>query len=488
MHFKNALLAIAFIMLSTIAFIAPSQAKELTVDQIFDNKAFKSERSKSASWLKDGSGYSLIEKSDTVKDGFDANLYDPATGKKTTLIKAEDLIPTGTDKPLKIEDFTWSDDGSLALIYTNSLKVWRYKTQGDYWILNRETKALHKVGKKSLASSLMFAKFSPDGTKIAYVQKIPAKNGKAIHDIYVEGVDGKKRKRLTKDGSMTIFNGTFDWVYEEELSLRDGFRWSPDSKKIAYWQLDSSKVRDFTMINNTDAKDNYPTLHTFSYPKVGETNSAARIGVVSARGGKTKWMNIPGDKRNHYLAWMEWAANSTEIAVQQLNRRQNTNRLFYANAKSGKATNIFTDKDDAWLNPVTDFTWLNDGAEFLWVSEAGGWRQILRVSRDGKTVKNITPGAFDVTRIRRIDTKGGYVYFDASPTDPQRMYLYRVAIDGSSKAERLTPQDQIGIHSYQISHDGKWAFHSWSNRSKVSTKHMVSLPDHKKLNTISGFW
>ncbi len=451
-----------------------TNAGELSLNRLYVSKDFESDWFGGTRWLKDGSGYTIIEKSEAVEDGRDVVRYNPETGAKEILISASQLIPEGEEKPISVSDFTWSDDGKIALIYTNTKRVWRRNTQGDYWTLSLEDGKLKQVGANFPASSLMFAKFSPDGSKVAYVQK----TGRKIHDIYVEEIENGKQTRLTNDGSETIINGTFDWAYEEEFGLRDGFRWSPDGTKIAYWQLDASGVRDFTLINNTD--ENYPQLTTYSYPKVGETNSAAKVGVVSIDGGDTTWMNIDGNPRMNYIAYLEWADNSDEVIVQQLNRRQNTNNMILANASTGNSKTVMTDNDDAWLDVVTDFRWLNDGKEFLWVSEKDGWRQIYRISRDGKSSKKITDGAYDVVRINRIDTEGGFIYFNASPDDPQRMYLYRIAIDGNSPAERLTPADQKGSHSYTVSFDGQYAFHRWSNRDKPLAIDLVRLPDHSQ--------
>ena len=174
----------------------------------------------------------------------------------------------------------------------------------------------------------MFAKFSPDGQRAGYVRE---------NNIYVENLSGdSKITKLTTDGSRYIVNGTFDWVYEEELFCRDGFRWSPDSKQIAYWQLNSEGVKEMTLLNNTAAL--YPVLTTFPYPKAGETNSAARVGVVDANGGPTRWIEVPGDPRNNYLPRMEWAASSDELVIQQLNRRQDTNTVMIADARTRQST------------------------------------------------------------------------------------------------------------------------------------------------------
>ena len=207
-------------------------------------------------------------------------------------------------------------------MFTNTERVWRLNTRGDYWVLDIGSGALRKIGAAAPESSLMFAKFSPDATRVAYVRG---------NNIYVEQIEGGSVTALTKDGSETTINGTSDWVNEEELGIRDGFRWSPDGTRIAYWQFDTTTVGIFSLINDTDAL--YPVVTRIPYPKAGTTNSAVRIGVVAASGGSTNWMATPGDPRNTYLARLEWVDAQT-LGIQQLNRLQNQNDFLLAEART----------------------------------------------------------------------------------------------------------------------------------------------------------
>lgn len=447
----------------------------LTVDRIFNSRDFSGQWFGPARWIDNDKGYTTLESSKEFKGARDIIKYNPETGEREVLVDAKHLIPEGEKEPLGIADYDWSADGKKLLVYTNTARVWRRNTKGDYWVADLDTWKMQKMGgKEAKPSTLMFAKFSPDSKKVAYVRE---------NNVYSEDIVTGKITQLTFDGTDKIINGTFDWVYEEELSDRDGFRWSPDSKSIAYWHLDSNPVPIFYLINNTDSL--YPTLKPIPYPKVGQENSFCKVGVVSASGGETTWMNVPGDPQNHYIARMEWADNSDELVIQQLNRQQNTDLLMMCNAKTGDVKTVLTEKDDAWVDVMDDFMWLNNGKEFTWVSERDGWRHIYIFSRDGKNMRLVTPESFDVISIEKIDEKGGYIYFIASPDNAGQRFLYRVNLNGTPKEERLTPQSLAGTNSYQISATSKYAFHTYSNFETPNTIDLISLPDHKTIRVMA---
>lgn len=467
---KKYLLPLILILMSTSLLAQDGDLGILTLNRIFASREFSSERFGPARWLEDGSGYTTLERND--KGGRDIVRYVPGKDSREILVPAERLIPSGDDKPLAIANYIWSEQGDKLLIFTNTARVWRQNTRGDYWVLNLKNWDLKKLGGDAEPSTLMFAKFSPDGGRVAYVIK---------NNIYVEDLSGRGITQLTFDGSDTIINGTFDWVYEEEFGDRDGFRWSPDGKYIAYWRLDASGVGIFSMINNTDSL--YPRVIQFQYPKVGTTNSSCRVGVVPAAGGATVWMQVPGDTRDNYIARMEWAANSKELMIQHLNRYQNRNEIMFCDAKRGKVRTVFTDKDDAWTEVCDDVRWLKDKRYFTWVSEQDGWRHVYLIDRETGKSRLVTPGNYDVISVECIDVNGGYIYFIASPDNPTQRYLYRVRLKGGSP-QRLTPTDMPGQHSYQISPDGRWAIHSYSSANRVPQTGLVSLPRHKRLSLL----
>jgi len=444
----------------------------LNLEDIYKNRKYGQQGYGQVRWMKDSKGYSTIE-SNREKGHADIVRYDAATGEKSILIPSVRLIPAGRTTPLTVSDYIWSEDNSKLLVFTNTRRVWRYNTRGDYWVLDLASGKLQQLGKNIERSTIMFAKFSPDASRVAYVSK---------QNIYVEDLATGEVRQLTTDGGGDIINGTFDWVYEEELDCRDGFRWSPDGKYIAYWQSDTKGTGVFYMINNVDSVYSVPI--PLPYPKAGTTNSAVKVGVIPLGGGGTKWFDIPGDPRNNYLARMDFIPNSNEVMIQQLNRRQNENRVWTGNVETMQLTNIFTDIDEAFLDIHDNIMWLENEKYFTWTSERDGWLHLYKVSRDGKQTDLVTKGAFDVISISCIDPKGGYVYYIASPDNPTEKYLYRSRLSGKGEAERVTSAEMKGSHSYQVSADAKWAIHSFNNVTIPARISVVSLPAHKEVRNL----
>ena len=450
-----------------------------TLDEVVYGGLIKVEGGSSVNWLSDGEHYS--KKVKNPKGGFDIVSYEASSGNKKNssdegkvLIPASMLVKPGTSDTLSVRSFTFDSSHNQVLIYTNTRRVWRYDTRGDYWVLNMKSGRLTQLGANLPESSLMFAKFSPDGSRVAYVSK---------NNIYVENIADNKITRITNDGSSTIVNGTFDWVYEEEFDCRDGFRWSPDGKYIAYWQSDTEGTGWFDIINNVDSL--YPKIIKFPYPKAGTANSAVKVGYVSADGGDTHWIDIPGNARENYIMRMDFIPDSDELFIQQMNRQQNTNKVWIAKIGDGSLENILTEKDSAWVETNDNITWMKGNKYFTWVSERNGWRHLYRVSRDGKEISPITKGDFDFIQLSGMDLKKGLVYFIASPDNYTQRYLYSAKLFGNGEVERVSPEDESGQHRYQISPNGKFAVHTFSNAVTPPVIEMVALPSHKTVSVIT---
>lgn len=474
---RNAMVASFIVMLA----VAPLAAQEtpktaparLTIERIYKTHDFEAEGA-SDQWLPEGASYTTWEESKELPGGRDLILYDPESGRREILVPAAHLVPPKASSPLTVEDYALSKDRARLLIFTNSRRVWRRNTRGDYWVLDRATRELRKLGGDAAPSSLMYAKLAPIGPRVAYVRD---------RNLYVEDLRDGRITRLTDSRSPDEINGTFDWVYEEEFNLRDGYRWSPDGNRIAYWQLNTAGMREYPLVNTTDSL--YPTITPVKYPKVGERNAACRIGVVPALSGPTYWVPLDGDPRENYVAFLEWA-DSEELLLQRFNRLQNTVAVLGATPKPpehGRAVGeLFHDHDDAWIDLQDEVPWTYNGQEkdgFLWLSERDGWRHIYRFASIDSTLTPITPGPFDVIQILGQDREKRIVYFAASPDNPTQKYLFRVGLDGKH-LERVTPKDQPGTHDYEISPDGRWAVHHYSNANMPPVVELIRLPGHER--------
>tara|TARA_Y100000746_G_scaffold15164_1_gene12124 strand:- start:1833 stop:4049 length:2217 start_codon:yes stop_codon:yes gene_type:complete len=394
---------------------------------------------------------------------------------------------------IKIESFLFSQNKNKILLFTKSVKVWRYNTRGDYWVYDFKTKQGKKVGKSMPDSSLMFAKFSPNEKFVAFVSKEKSdkniRNSSTSVNIYIENLEDNSIKKLTSsNGTEKLINGTFDWVYEEEFGCRDGFIFNESGNKIAFWQIDANQVRDFYMINNTDSIYSYTI--PVEYPKVGEDLTPAKIGVINLDNGEIQWMNIPGESHKYYLPRMTWIPGRDELMIQQLNRKQNHSKIFVANSDTGESKLLMEEKDDAWVDLRSSWPYqvqagwkfINGGKEFLYTTEKDGWSHIYRFNIKKQTEYLVTKGNYDVVKPLAYDEKSDEVYFIASPNQPTERYLYKTSAKGKGNLKRITPEILEGSHNYQISTKAKYAFHSFSNYYTRPMQAVVSLPDHRFIN------
>jgi len=394
---------------------------------------------------------------------------------------------------LEIESFSFSQSKNKILIFTQSVKVWRYNTRGDYWVYDFKKNEIQKLGRNMSNSSLMFAKFSPNERFVAYVSKEKTESGirnsSTSVNIYLESLDDRSIKKLTSsNGTKKLINGTFDWVYEEEFGCRDGFIFNEDGTRIAFWQIDANQVRDFYMINNTDSIYSYTI--PVEYPKVGEDLTPARIGVINLSNEEITWMKIPGEQNKFYLPRMTWMPGRNDLMIQQLNRKQNHSKIYIANANDGSTELLMEEKDDAWVDLRSSWPYqvqagwkfINNGKEFLYTTEKDGWSHIYRFDITNKTEYLVTKGNYDVVKPLAYDEKNESVYFIASPENPTERYLYKTSAKGDGKLIRVTPDILEGSHNYQISTKAKYAFHSFSNYFTRPMQAIVSLPNHKFIN------
>lgn len=420
-------------------------------------------------WVDDGDKYYSISREGITV----VNPKDP--DDQEILLSKEKLIPKDSTNALDVESFKVSDDGNKLLLFTNTQRVWRLNTRGDYWVYDKKTEELSQVGEDHPSGSLMFAKFSPNAKKVAYVSK---------HNIYVEDLEQNEVRQITDDGTDRLINGTFDWVYEEEFGTRDGFRWSPDGEKIAYWKLDAQNIRNYLMLNTTDSL--YSFTIPVEYPKVGEDPSKTNLWIYDIKDQSTLKVDVSGDETQNYISRMEWFKNSKKIILQQLNRKQNESKIITADAESGKSETIYSEKSDTWIDIKTRWAgtpmgweWINEGEDFIWLSEKDGWRHIYKIDTDGNETL-LTKGDFDVIKLDAVDEEHQKIYFTASPNNATQEFLYQIDL-GGGKAKRVTPGEYKGTNDYDISPQGDLAIFNSSSTEEVLRGAVIELPSHKEI-------
>ncbi len=262
--------------------------------------------------------------------------------------------------------------------------------------------------------------------------------------------------------------------------------WSPDGMQIAFVQVDRSKVRLRAMLIPGDPS--YPEVRERRFARVGGEIPTLRIGVIDVFNGALRWMPIPSTAEGFYLGQVEWAGNSQELLVEQLNRFRNERDFLLIQSGTGETRTLFHEADRAWvvasIRKNAGLEWVQEGRAFVVISEKDGWRHAYLCSRNGQKETLLTRGNYDIIERVAIDERGGWYYFNASPSNATQKYLYRTRLDGKGSAERVTPQDQPGTHDYAFSPDAKWAFHTYSTFDSPPLTELVAFPSHRVVRTL----
>ena len=436
---------------------APARAEaaraELTLDKLFASSEFSGESFQGGRWAESGARLLYVEQ-DREAGTSDLVELDLASDGRRVLIDGSVLAKPDGEGLVQIEDYAYSADGSKALLYTDSERVWRQNTKGYYYVFDLETNALRSVADRA-AGFQMFAKFDPAAQRVAFVRD---------RNLYVVDLaTGEERALTTSGGPGAVINGTFDWVYEEEFGLRDGFQWSPDGRTIAFFQLDESNTRDFQML---DFRTLYPETTAFRYPKAGETNSEVRVGVVDVATGETTFFDtdtwFEGGDETEYLAGMGWTPSledgRADVWMLRLNRDQNHVDLLYGDPETGGVDEILEEENDSYIEVETGFsdvatgtvTYLDDGDHFVWRSDRDGYGHLYLYENDGAFVRQVTRGPWDVTDFHGVNEAEGALYVTTTAESPLERHLYRVPLAGGAP-EKIT--SGAGWHAVDLSRD-----------------------------------
>jgi len=419
--------------------------KRLTLEDVTGESPFEIASLGKIVWISGEDAYTFLKQSNDVRSLYRVDLM---TDDTTLFLDGEQLKFNGSS--VVVTNYSFSQDGHKILIQTDREKIWRRTNWGTYWIYNRETAEMVPVSKNN--QRLRNVKFSPDGKMVAYVRE--------DNNLYTFEIGRKRERQLTRTGTDVVLNGHFGWVYEEEFSIYDAYRWSPDSKTIAYWEENQSRVPVFTMINELEL---YPVTTEIRYPKAGQTNPTMRIGVVKATGGATRWMDI-GDNRDMYYPRIYWHS-SEQLLVMRMRRLQNRWDLLICNPKSGKKKQGLMEMDEnGWVSVHDNYRFLEKD-EIVWISERSGYQHLYRHTLKGEELAQLSDGQWEATRIVHLDEERGVVYFMANKASVAESHLYSVSFDGTGLKQLTTEK---GNHSVQFSSSGEYFVDSYSSVSQPS--------------------
>ncbi len=418
------------------------RGKELTLDDIFNSTKFAQKSLRSINWMNDGKAFLFLQ-TDTAKKQTDIWKYDVVTGQRSLFVDASKLVLSDSDKAFKISNYILSPDNK-KILFTGVLPARAIKSGGNFYIYDLQTKVFQQL--TDTIGEQLNIKFSPNGKMIGFVRE---------NNIFIIDIETKVETQLTFDGEKHIMNGRFDWVYEEEWSIIDGWVWSPDSKNIAFWQLDERRVPEYPL---TDYTRTHPKSVPMRYPKAGDPNSIVKIGVVSIESKTIKWLDI-GTDDDIYIPRIYWTAKPNMLAIFRVNRLQNKLEILEADIKSGTSSIILTDESKTWLDiEQSNYLFLKDG-RFLWASEKDGYQHIY-ITTFGKHTKQITKGNWEVDKILSVDETKGIVYFTATEQSPLERHLYKIKFDGTG-FKRITTE--AGTHSINFSPDGSVYIDTYSD-------------------------
>lgn len=399
-----------------------SAQEKITLRDIFVEGTFSPGYVWGQTPLPTGDAFSKLEVDRESGNSF-LGSYSYATGELLdTLIRFSDLQEQVSPRPLSpFFNYSFTNDMSKALIALHEESIYRYSSKADYYVMDLSSSELVPLTK---GEKQMYATFSPDGNKVAYVQE---------NDLYYKDIGSQEIIRVTTDGKWNqIINGASDWVYEEELTLTKAFVWSPDSRYLAYMRFDESRVKQFDM--PVYQEQLYPSDYTFKYPKAGEDNAIVTLHGFDTKKEKQLDFDLStGD--DHYFARMQWTQHEDVFAVQKLNRHQNKLELLLVDVRQGDYEVLMTEENDFYIDITDDLTFLDNGKQFIWTSEQDGYNHIYLFNMDGTMERQLTSGPFDVTTLYGVDEKSDWVYFQSSEVSPVERHIYRINLKGKKKQQ-----------------------------------------------------
>ncbi len=448
--FSICLLTLCFFVLP-LSLHAQAEKQKLSLQDIFASQKFLSAFFQRGQWAETGPVITFTRADSTGVTHLLS--LDLERDEEQTLLNGNDLHAPDVDRLITIEGYQFNHDRSKALLYTDSAPVWRKNTKGYYYIYDLAGADLTPLSARDNGYQ-MFAKFSPDGKYVGFVRN---------RNLYLVELATMQETELTSNGADgAIINGTTDWVYEEELGLRDGWSWSPDGKHLAFYQFDESRTNEFLML---DLRGKKPEEISFRFPLAGEPNSEVRIGVIEIANQKTRFFETGTWNQENpdyeYILRMGWTPKidgRRRVWMLRSNRDQNKADLIYGDPEDSQTRIVLTEQEDTWVEVINYFggqylTYLKDGEHFIWVSERDGFKHIYLYRNNGEFVRQLTSGDWRVTTIHGVDEEAGQVYFTGAKSSPLERQLYAAPLLPTNGRELRRITQSPGTHVINLSSD-----------------------------------
>jgi dipeptidyl-peptidase-4 len=449
--FRRGRILLALLVLPLLAGgVAHAQQKRLTLDDLYDPQKrtnFSGTPPSGLAWV-DGSHYVWPR---AGRDGTEWMKVDATSGQTSALFdaakmeaalaKISGLSADEARRAARSRDLDFNDTHSAALL-TIASDLYAYVPAED-----RAVRLTYSPAPKMLAS------FSPDGRLVAFVRD---------NNIFVVDVATARERQLTTDGSAKVLNGVLDWVYEEEIYGRGEKRsywWSPNSSRIAFLQLDDAPVSTYVTLDSIPYD---PRIEKWDYPRAGDPNPVARLGVVGSGGGPVTWIDTSKyQPAESLVVRVGWTPDGRQIAYEVQNRTQSWLDLDLWDVESRAARTVFRETSNYWIDSeeTTRPTWLKDGS-FLWQSDRSGWRHIYHYRGDGTLIRQVSNGTWELRGLHGIDEASGWIYFSSTERSPVGVDTYRIKLDGTGK-QRLSSRD--GAHQARFSPTFSFFIDVWSD-------------------------
>ena len=398
-------------------------SNEITLEQIYKQYLFFPRTIGKLRSMNDGEHYTVLESSREIVR------YEYKTGEVQDTIFSTDRIEP--EEISSLTDYRFNEDETVLLITTEQNSIYRHSFSSDYYVYLLNEGRLIPVftrGEQQLAA------ISPDGKKVSFIYE---------NNLYIKDLKSSNISAITTDGAVnSIINGMPDWVYEEEFALKTGYYWSPDSRKIAYYRFDESKVMEFNM---TLYEGLYPEWYRYKYPKAGENNARVDIYVYDLTTGTAKIMET-GQDTDRYIPRIKWLPNSNEICLIELNRLQNEAKIRIADVFSGKSRVFYTETNEKYISEYMDdfVTFFDKGQKALIMSEKDGYKHLYQYRVDGTMINQVTKGRWAVDKLYGFDESNGIVYFSSTEVSPLERHVYSVQLNGDKKV-RITEKRGMNI-------------------------------------------